>query len=97
MNINGAMNFVHASDSRDASMEWEALDALAAEVRRLRESLASCQQGNRDLLAVPRYDTEAVDELLAACDDIDVDTGGRRRQRFYASIEAVRESREPRK
>jgi len=31
-----ALNFVHASDSRDAGPAWEALDVLAAEVRRQR-------------------------------------------------------------
>jgi chromosome segregation ATPase len=35
--IDDALNYVHSSESRDASYQWAALDALAAEVRRLRE------------------------------------------------------------
>lgn len=35
--ITAALNFVHASDSRDASREWWYLDSLSAEVRRLRD------------------------------------------------------------
>lgn len=35
--VTAALNFVHAADTRDASHEWLYLDALAAEVHRLRE------------------------------------------------------------
>lgn len=43
MNADEALNFQHTSDSRDASREWAAIDALAAEVRLLRTELVFAQ------------------------------------------------------